>query len=299
METFIFRLAGRLPMPLLHALGVFLGWLTYLASAQYRRTLRANLATAGMPSAKLAWAAAAQAGKGAMELPFLWLRSHDEVVAKVRGVEGWERVERAWGQGRGILFLTPHLGCFEITAQYIGDRIPITGLYRPPKQAWLAPLMERGRASGRVKMASADLTGVRVLLRALRRHETIGILPDQVPGKGEGVWIDFFGRPAYTMTLAARLSETPGVTTLMMYGERLPRGRGYVVHFLDPAAPVEGGIEQRALAINRSVEALIRRCPAQYLWSYNRYKRPAGAEPPPAAATAAPAADTRTGGGQP
>jgi len=284
LETFIFRLAGRLPLPFLHALGVILGWLTYLISARYRRTLHANLATAGMPSSRLAWATAAEAGKGAMELPFLWLRSHDQVVATVRGVEGWERVEQAWAQGRGILLLTPHLGCFEISAQYIGDRIPLTGLYRPPKKAWLAPLMERGRTAGRVKMASADLAGVRVLLKALRKHESIGILPDQVPGKGEGVWVDFFGRPAYTMTLAARMSEAPGVTTVMMYGKRLPRGRGYVIRFFEPDVPIEGSTEQRALAINRCVEALIRREPAQYLWSYNRYKRPAGAEPPPEAA---------------
>lgn len=281
METFIFRLAGRLPLPFLHALGVVLGWLTYLISARYRRTLHANLATAGMPSASLARAAAAQVGKGACELPFLWLRPHDEVVGKVRRVEGWALAEQAWRQGHGVMFLTPHLGCFEITAQYIGDRMPLTVLYRPPKQRWLQPLVEQGRTAGRVKLASADLAGVRILMKALRRHEAIGILPDQVPGKGEGVWIEYFGRTAYTMTLAARLSETPGVKTLIVFAERLPWGRGYDLHFSEPDVPIEGGTEQRALAINRSIESLIRRHPQQYLWSYNRYKRPAGAEPPP------------------
>ena len=119
-------------------------------------------------------------------------------------------------------------------------------------------------------------------MKALRRHEAIGILPDQVPGKGEGVWIEYFGRTAYTMTLAARLSETPGVKTLIVFAERLPWGRGYDLHFSEPDVPIEGGTEQRALAINRSIESLIRRHPQQYLWSYNRYKRPKGAPPPPA-----------------
>jgi KDO2-lipid IV(A) lauroyltransferase len=282
VETFIFRLAGRLPLPLLHALGVFLGSLTYLISGQYRRTLRANLAAAGFRSVRLAWAATAEAGKGAGELPYLWLRPHEAVVAKVRRVDGWQLAEEAWRQGRGVMFLTPHLGCFEITAQYIGDRMPLTVLYRPPKQRWLQPLVEQGRTAGRVKLASADLAGVRILMKALRRHEAIGILPDQVPGKGEGVWIEYFGRPAYTMTLAARLSETPGVKTLIVFAERLPAGNGYDLHFSEPACPIEGSTEQRALAINRSLETLIRRHPGQYLWSYNRYKRPAGAEPPPA-----------------
>lgn len=283
METFIFRLAGRLPLPLLHALGAVLGLLTYLISGRYRRTLRANLAIAGLDSTRLAWAVAAQAGMGALELPYLWLRPHDEVVGKVRRVQGWALAEEAWRQGRGVMFLTPHLGCFEITAQYIGDRMPLTVLYRPPKQRWLQPLVEQGRTAGRVKLASADLAGVRILMKALRRHEAIGILPDQVPGKGEGVWIDYFGRPAYTMTLAARLSEMPGVKTLIVFAKRLPRGRGYDLYFAEPDRPVEGGTEQRALAINRSIESLIRRFPQQYLWSYNRYKRPAGAEPPPEA----------------
>jgi KDO2-lipid IV(A) lauroyltransferase len=54
-------------------------------------------------------------------------------------------VEAAWQRGEGILFLTPHLGCFEITAQYYAAHAPITVLYRPPKQAWLQPLIESGR----------------------------------------------------------------------------------------------------------------------------------------------------------
>jgi len=109
------------------------------------------------------------------------------------------------------------------------------------------------------------------------------VLPDQVPSEGEGEWVEFFGRQAYTMTLAARLARRPGSVTLLAFGERLPRGKGYVVHLRPLPAALPG--ETDARRVNRALEALVRECPQQYLWGYNRYKRPRGAPPPPAAGT--------------
>lgn len=106
------------------------------------------------------------------------------------------------------------------------------------------------------------------------------MLPDQAPRRGEGRWIDFFGRPAYTMTLAAKLSES-GAAVVLAWGERLPDGEGYRLHFMPPASPVTGTLEERAFAINREMEQLILQCPEQYLWGYNRYKRRRGTEPAP------------------
>jgi KDO2-lipid IV(A) lauroyltransferase len=114
------------------------------------------------------------------------------------------------------------------------------------------------------------------LIKALRRGEAIGILPDQAPGVGEGEWANFFGRPAYTMTLVSRLQASTGAAVVMAFAERLPGGAGYSLHLervtADPLTPV---------ALNRAVERVVSRCPGQYLWGYNRYKVPAGAEPPP------------------
>ena len=280
MLTTLFRFLSRFPLAVLHPLGAVLGRLTYLASPTYRRHLRENLARALPGSERLRGVAAAQAGRQMLEIPFVWLRPREEVLALAKEVTGWELAEAAHGRGEGILFLTPHLGCFEITAQYIAARMPITVLYRAPKQTWLQPLMEQGRGGGNVKLAAADLGGVRQLMRALRQHEAIGLLPDQVPGRGEGTWADFFGRPAYTMTLAARLSEMPRTAVIFVYAERLAGAQGFRVTFLAPPVAVSGNLGQRVQAINACVEDLIRRCPAQYLWGYNRYKRPSGAEPP-------------------
>ena len=273
----LFRLLSRLPLPLLHNLGALAGWLAWLLSATYRRNFLAQCRQAGMMDAKAA--AIAEAGKALLELPKIWLRPQAEVIERVVRVSGWELVEDAWAAGRGILFLTPHLGCFEITAQYYAARRPMTVLYRRPKQAWLAPLIEEGRGAN-LKLAPADLSGVRRLLKALKGGEAVGMLPDQVPGKGEGVWVPFFGRPAYTMTLAARLAET-GATVLLAYGERLHYGAGFHLKLFSLSAPLEGDLLQRAAQLNRELETLVGHCPEQYLWGYNRYKIPAGAEAPP------------------
>lgn len=272
----LFRFLSFLPLYVLHNIGALLGWTAWLLSPTYRRHLRENIALAGLGAAT--WAAVAEAGKGVLELPKIWLRPHDEVAGRVAKVSGWELVETAWTEGRGILFLTPHLGCFEITAQYYARFKPMTVLYRRPKQAWLAPLIEQGRGAN-LSLAPADLSGVRRLIRALKGGEAVGMLPDQAPGAGEGIWAPFFGKPAYTMTLAARLAET-GATVLFAYAERLQYGAGYHLKLFPLSRPLEGDLAARVAQINGELENLIRHCPEQYLWGYNRYKAPAGAPKP-------------------
>lgn len=260
---FLFRCLSFLPLSALHNLGALAGWLAYLLSPTYRRHLNENIALAGIAQAR--GAAVAEAGKTLFELPKLWLRPQDEVVARVAKVSGWELVEQAWREGKGILFLTPHLGCFEITAQYYAAHQPMTVLYRRPKQAWLGPIIESGRGAN-LKLAPADVSGVKRLLKALKAGEAVGMLPDQAPKAGEGVWAPFFGRPAYTMTLAARLAQT-GATVILAYAERLHYGAGYHLKLFAPQGEVSTPADS-----NREIERLVTMCPAQYLWGYNRYK---------------------------
>ncbi len=284
MASLIFSFLAGLPLGTLQKLGVFAGWLTYALSPSYRRRLRANLEHAlGRAEADRVWRrAVGETGKQALELPWMLLHPQDELVAKVVRVSGWEHVEAAEARGGGILFITPHLGCFEITAQYFSTHRPITVLYRAPKKAVLQPVINAGRSRGNMHLAPADVGGVRRLIKALRAREAVGMLPDQVPGAGEGVWLPFFGRPAYTMTLAARMSEVAGVSTIFAWAERLPGGEGFHLRLRPPLVPLEGDTETRAAAINREMEAQIRENPAQYLWGYNRYKRPKDGAPAPA-----------------
>lgn len=280
MSVFLFKslywLLARLPLGLLHRLGGLLGRLTYAASATYAARTRDNLRQAGI-AADILPDAIAETGKGLTELPWIWGRSYDEVLGKVRECVGLEHIEAAQALGRGIIFLTPHLGCFEISALYAARRMPITVLYRPPRLGFLEGVMRAGRERGQAKLAKADVGGVRLLYKALKRGEAVGLLPDQVPSRGEGEWAEFFGRPAYTMTLAGRLAESSGATVLIAYSERLPRGEGYVIH----VAPLPLDFDRSAARqINAALERTIRACPAQYLWSYNRYKIPRGVAPP-------------------
>lgn len=276
--AWLLRLAAHLPLPLLHAFGAVLGWMVYLSSSRYRKYLGENLVLAGYRDPGIRRASIAEAGKGVAELPLLWLRHHGEVSAMVVEASGWESVVSALSAGRGAILLTPHLGCFEITAQYVARRYPITVLFSPPKLRRLEPLMRSGRDRALMKSVPPDMSGLRSMLRALHRGEAIGILPDQVPGVGEGEWEDFFGRPAYTMTLVGKLAHKTGAPVVIGFAERLPRGRGFRLHAEVLPAPEPGESFERRM--NRAIEVLVRRCPAQYLWAYNRYKVPAGAAPP-------------------
>ena len=278
----VFRFLSLLPLAWLHVLGALIGWLAWLFSPTYRRHLRENMRLAlGTDDARrFRNAAIAHAGKQFIELAKIWLRPLEDAVSQVVAVSGWELVEAATREGKGIVYLTPHLGCFEITAQYLSTKAPITVLYRPPKRAWMQTLIETGRARKQLHIAAADLAGVRALLKALKRGEAVGLLPDQAPKVGEGRWLDFFGKPAYTMTLAARLTES-GAAVIMVWAERLPAGAGYHFHLQAPTQPIVGTTEARAQQISREIEILIRQCPQQYLWGYNRYKQRRGVEPPP------------------
>jgi len=273
------RLVARLPLPLLHALGATMGCIVYLSAPRFRRYLKRNIDAAGLGGAGLRAAAVMESGKCLLETPAVWLRPLPKVAGLVRDVEGWEHVEQGAGRGRGIVILTPHIGCWEIVGQYVASRMPITVMYSPPKIRALEEVMRAGRGRGAAMTSvPADLTGVRAMLKALRRGEAVGVLPDQVPGSGDGEWVEFFGRPAYTMTLIGRISEQTGAPVLLCHARRLPWGRGYCFAAEPLPAPRPG--ESPVRALNRSLEDLIRRYPEQYLWGYNRYKVPAGARPP-------------------
>jgi Kdo2-lipid IVA lauroyltransferase/acyltransferase len=278
----LMRLLAVLPLRVLHTMGAAGGWLVYLSSAQYRERLRTNLASAIPGSDKLLHEAIEEPGKAVMETPAIWCRSEQQIKAMVATDESWQLLEAGLAQGKGLMFLAPHLGCFEVTAQFYALQRRITVMYRRPRKAILEPILFAGRSRANMVPVPADVTGVRALLKALRRGEAIGILPDQAPREGEGAWADFFGRPAYTMTLAGKLLRATGAPVIFAYAERLPRGRGYHLHLEQGPTPQESVPYE--LALNRAIEHMVLRSPGQYLWGYDRYKVPKGSSPKPGAA---------------
>ena len=266
----LFRLLARLPLPVLHALGALVGWLSFLASPTYRRRFVANARQAGYRLGAVL-GAVAEAGKLVGEVPRLWF---GRPVALQW--EGAELIDAARAAGRGIVFLTPHLGCFEATAQGYASRYGrITVLYRPARKAWLRELVDTARARPNLATAPTTLAGVKQMLKALKGGEAVGLLPDQVPPEGLGVWAPFFGKPAYTMTLSARLAQQAGAAVLLAWGERLAWGRGFRIHLRPWQGELGASAAAAAAQVNVQMEALVRECPRQYLWGYARYKLPA------------------------
>ncbi len=120
---------------------------------------------------------------------------------------------------------------FEVTAQgYVREfgaaHGPITVLFRPARQAWLRAVVAHARQRPGLATAPTTLAGVKQMLKALKAGQAIGLLPDQVPPQGMGLWSPFFGQPAYTMTLAARLVQQTGAQLLLAWGERPALGSG-------------------------------------------------------------------------
>ena len=281
----LLKLLARLPLPVLHGLGIALGWIIYLSPGRHSARMRNNLyesrlCTPGRDCKRLLRQSIGEAGKAIVELIPMWLRPYDKVLKLVKGTSGWEHVDAALAAGRGVILIGPHIGCFEIISLYCASRHPFTAMYKPPRKPVLAKLMLEGRQRGQATLVPTDLSGVRAQLAALKRHEAIGILPDQVASKGDGVWAPFFGRPAYTPTLVASLQRKTGAAAFFVAAERLSWGRGYHLHIFPVHDDFPEDKAAAATVINQEVEALVRHFPAQYLWSYNRHKQPGGVAPP-------------------
>ena len=277
MLIHLFRFLSLFPLPVLHLLGVMLGRLVYWFSPNYRQRLRENLSLAGFATHRSQ--AINEAGKSILELPFIWCASQKRILNCVTN-QDWAIAQAALDQKKGVIFLTPHLGCFELSGKIIALNTPITCLYRPPRKAALKPLLEDARIANGISLAPANLSGVRALVKALKRGEAIGLLPDQVPQQGEGVWANFFNKPAYTMTLSAKLHAMTGAPIILTYAERLPNGTGFIQRFIPFEGMLEGDATAQAQTINAAMEQLIERIPAQYFWSYHRYKIPNGVSGP-------------------
>lgn len=279
MLSTVVRLFAVLPLSVAHTTGRVLGQFVYILPGRYRQHLQKNAVQAGFADPAFARRAAGETGAMMAELPRVWYRSRacmGQVIC-----DDWAVIEQTLAEGRGLIMLTPHLGCFELAARYAAERIPLTIMFRPHRNENLRGLLQTARDTSNLKAVPATSQGVRSFVRALRQGEAIGLLPDQAP-KGDGVWVPFFGRLAYTMTLPGKLAAQTGAPLIIAAGERLADGRGWRMHVKRLAAPLPQTVEAQAAWINSEMQEMIGRFPAQYLWGYNRFKVPSGAPPPEA-----------------
>ena len=280
----LFKFFSVWPLPALHALGGVLGWLVWAFSPGYRDRFRANTRQAGL-AFDTTKPAIAEAGRFVAELPKLWLRPFDESCLANVQMQGQHHAAQAFARGKGVIFFGPHCGSFELGPQALAEIYgPITAIYRPARQPSLAAIELATRQRPQLKVLPASLRAIKAMHKALKANQAVALLTDQVPPEGLGLWAPFFGKPAYTMTLAARLALQTGATLLPVSCERLPKGRGYIVKIWQAvtpaAAPAATGpsatpdLLSTVSHINQAIETIVLSQPGQYLWGYGRYKTP-------------------------
>lgn len=278
-DDFLTGLVGRLDWQGAQSLGRALGAAGWLAARRDRRRTLEHLALA-LPElggdARAALGRASFRHFGCMLGECLWLRSRgpQEVLA-LTDCEGWEQVERARAQGRPILILTGHCGNWELlaaalNARGLGMAVVARQLDDPGLQASLLGLRER---FGTRTIVRGTPGAARDLLRTLRSGGALGMLIDQ-DTKVEGVWVDFFGRPAWTPVGAADIALRLGATVLPVFIERRPDGRHRIV--VEPPLALPPDPTGATQAMTARIEAQIRRVPEQWVWLHRRWRRQPG-----------------------
>jgi len=272
------RIGALLPLRWAHALATPLATLVWHFSADSRRITLRNLALcfpqlSEFEREQLARASILETAKFACELGRVWVRSVDEVLQSIVEVSGQEVLNLALQQGRGVIVLAPHIGNWELCGLHLDRQAATTYLYRPPKLAGFESAMVSYRARAGAQLAPTTRKGIAMLVKALERGEIVGILPDQEPALDSGVFAPFFGVPALTMTLVSRLAARTQAALVVMYAERLTRGRGFAIR-IAPAGPglSHPDAEVAAAALNQTVETCVRALPGQYQWEYRRFK---------------------------
>ena len=276
----ILVLIAALPLCIVQMIGAGLGLLAYIGSRSYRELFRSQydtVVTSHQLQSQL-WSAVMASGQ--LFSDSLWIWRNPKQALHLVEIQNWDLVETAISEGHGLVMLTPHLGGFEIIPRVLAQHFPATILYRPSRQDWLNRIVEEGRAYPNMHFVPTNLNGVRQMTRALSKGEAIGILPDQVPTGGDGVWVPFFGRPAYTTPLPARLANRNKTPVIMFTAKRKNLGQGWLMQ-ATRLAPFSEDATLAATEMNQAIERAILKAPEQFIWAYNRYKHPAGAELPP------------------
>ncbi len=271
----IFRGLGLLPLIALQRIGAFFGWIGWVMPGTYKRRAAQNIAFA-YPDAPpaLQKQSMQQLIQMFLELPYLWSPRNADRLQDLVICDEWQLIDETLAQGRGLILISPHIGCFEMLGPIYSQRHKATVIFKEPRMKWLGDLINRIRFSPQLTLVPATQTGVKGLVRTLMRGQTIGFLPDQVPAEGDGVYAPFFGQPAYTITLVQRMQSLRQTPIFTVGLERLDHAQGYRFHVVPMTSPLSEDPIQAATEMNQALEAMIRRMPSQYLWGYNRYKTP-------------------------
>jgi len=274
--TFI-AVLGRLPLPIARGLGGGIGRLIWRLNTREVKVTRKNLALCfpAMDEAErtqLARNSVIESAKLSLEILLVWQRRREWLMGKIVNVQGAELFAGTDDEKRGVILLAPHIGNWEVLGLYASTLREMASLYQPPKQAFLEPVMTGGREKYGAKLLPTDVKGVAGVLKYLKRGSATGILPDQVPADAGGRYANFYGTPAYTMTLICRLIAKTGCRVVAGAALRIPGG--FKIIFQEVPEDIFSSDEETALtAMNKAVEDVVALCPEQYQWEYKRFKK--------------------------
>ena len=279
------RLLGSFSLPATRRLGRFLARLARHVARDLRRTIDINLRIThpGMDEASrraITNDCIESTVVNALEMTALWHHDNDWVSALPLELEGESVLLDALHRPEGILIICPHIGNWELLGRYLPRCGPITCLYQPPRLAELEELVRRGREQSGTRVVPTSQRGIAQLLKALRNGEMVGILPDQVPAKGSGIFAPWYGQPALTMTLVHSLMQKTGCQAILGYALR--EREGFRIIFRQaPEALYSSDALTAVTALNVMVEQAIASDCAQYQWGYKRLrKQPEGLRSP-------------------
>lgn len=271
----IFRGLGLLPLAVLQQVGMFFGWVAWILPGSYKQRAIKNI-TFAYPEATDTMCKKSMQQLLCMffELPYLWAPRNAKALHNLVVCDDWALIDDVLAQGKGLILISPHIGCFEMLGPIYSQKHPAAVIFKEPRMKWLANLIQKVRISPQLTLVPASSKGVKGLVRTLMRGQTIGFLPDQVPADGDGVYAPFFNHPAYTITLVQRMQSLKQTPIFTVGLERLSNAQGYKLH----VSPMKSLLSEdpiiAATEMNEALEKMIRIMPDQYLWGYNRYKTP-------------------------
>jgi KDO2-lipid IV(A) lauroyltransferase len=218
------------------------------------------------------------AESGMMFADTLWIWRHPKDSINKATIENLDQIIELSKNGNGLIVLASHLGGFEIVPRIFAEHTRATVMYRPARKAWVNELMLKSRKHSQIEFVEANIGGVRQIKRALVKGEVIGLLADQVPSAGDGIWAKFFNQYAYTTSFPIKLARQADVAILFVGAERLGLGKGWRIKSRLMPEAFPNCLVDACTEMNQYFEEMIVSKPHQYMWSYNRYKRPVGAE---------------------
>jgi KDO2-lipid IV(A) lauroyltransferase len=232
---------------------------------------------------RVAMASYESLGRTAIETALLPARSREQVIGMFSRVEGWDIVERAMAQGKGILFVTGHLGNWELAGSFVAARgVPLEAVARRMQN----PLFDRYLTETRSRIGMSvihDADAVRRVPRAMREQHAVAFLVDQGAVGLASTWVPFFGRFAKTPRGPAVFALRLGAPVVFGAALRQPDGR-YMIGFeevrTEPTGDREADVDRIVAAYTATLERWVRRAPGQYFWHHRRWKHQRPGTPP-------------------